>query len=160
MSRRSTFRLLSGATLLMVTALVITVTAEERHLDFVHKLQERGYGDVAIQYLERLNRSESLPDEVRDVWELELGKSLRISADDAANLDQDQKRLADALVHIDRFLKDNPDHPAAAQALESLGDIATQRGQLLIKQARATTDKAKQAEHFTSARAALEEARP
>jgi hypothetical protein len=136
------------------------IGAEERYLDFVHKLQERGYGEIAVQYLERLHRNGDIPDEVGEVWELELGKSLRVSADEAANADQAHRRLADALVHIDSFLKDNPDHPAAADALGALGDIATQRGQMLIRSARAATEPAKQEEQFASARAALEEARP
>src|SRR3989442_15806232 len=89
-----------------------------------------------------------------------MGKSLRISADEAANPDQAQQRLAEAQAHLDKFLKDNPDHTEAAGALGALGDIASQRGQLMIKQARAASDKTKQADYFKNARGALEEARP
>jgi hypothetical protein len=146
-------------TALAVLILSATAVAEERYLDFVHKLQERGYGEIAVQYLERLKEAGEIPDEVRDVWSLELGKSLRVSAEEAANADQTQKRLADALAHIESFLKENADHPAVAEALGAQGDIATQRGQLLIRSGRTVTDKARQAEFFANARAALEVAR-
>jgi tetratricopeptide (TPR) repeat protein len=161
MFTRRTIRLLSCSLLVAIATLSIgLVAAEERYLDFVHKLQEKGYGELAVQYLEKLSRAGEIPDDLREVWELEFGKSMRISAAEAANSDQSQKRLADALTHIDKFLKENADHPAAADALSSLGDIATERGRILIKLARATSDTTKQQEYFANARVALEEARP
>src|SRR5262245_25671831 len=124
--RRQLVRLLSCFVFAAATLGVGYVAAEERYLDFVHKLQQRGYGELAVQYLEKLNRAGEPPEELREVWELELGKSIRISAEEAANSDQSQKRLAEALGHINKFLNENADHPAAADALGSLGDIATQ----------------------------------
>jgi tetratricopeptide (TPR) repeat protein len=153
-------RSLCCSSVVALAVLTALGAADERYLDFVHRLQERGYGEISIQYLDRLNALPDPPDEVREVWELEMGKSLRIAADEAPNADQTQKRLADALAHIDKFLKENADHPAAAEALAALGDISMQRGQLLIKSARNATDKTKQGELFTNARAAFEESRP
>ena len=58
-------------------------SAAEDPLRFVHVLQQNGYGDMAVEYLELLAKRPDLPPEVRDVWDLEMAKSLMAAAGDA-----------------------------------------------------------------------------
>ena len=58
------------------------LAAAERPLRFIHVLQKNGYGDMAVQYLEILAKRPDLPPEVRDVWDLEMSRSLRAEAAD------------------------------------------------------------------------------
>ncbi len=143
-----------------LAALSALAYAEERHLDFLRRLQEEGYGELAVEYVEQLEKTPDLPDDVREVLELEAGNSLRVAADEAANSEIADQRLADSQAHLDKFLQEHADHPAAVEAQNALGDIASLRGQLLIRQARTSSDKKKQEEQYKKARAALEQARP
>ena len=55
--------------------------AQEQPLRFVHALQENGYGDMAVEYLKTLEKQPDLPPEIRDVWDLEMSKSLKAAAE-------------------------------------------------------------------------------
>jgi tetratricopeptide (TPR) repeat protein len=96
--------------------------AQERPLQFIHALQQRRLGDTAADYLEMLAKRGAMPPEVRDVWDLEMAKCLRIAADDAFDADERQRLLDQSLRHLSKFLEQRPDHPAAADAAIILGN--------------------------------------
>ncbi|MHB1036939.1 MAG: hypothetical protein ACYC35_20095 [Pirellulales bacterium] len=137
-----------------------SASAEDRPLDFLRALQERGYGEMAVQYIDRLQNRADLPAEVRELLELELAKSLRIAAAETVNTDEAKQWLAGAKTHLEAFLKQSANHPEAAAAHATLGDLAFDDGQALVRQARASTDKDRQGKDLAEARAAFEESRP
>ena len=66
--------------------------AEDAPLPFLHALQERGYGDVAVQYMKSLEKQR--PPELQDVWDLELSKSYRAAAADAFDANDREQLVA------------------------------------------------------------------
>ncbi len=71
-----------------------------------------------------------------------------------------QTRMAKAQTHLDKFLKEHPDHAEVARAMESWGDITLDRASSNCGLPTACKDTAQQQKYRTAARAALEEARP
>ena len=49
--------------------------AEVRPLEFIHAMQEKGYHEIAVEYLNMLKQQPALPPEVASVWDLEMSKA-------------------------------------------------------------------------------------
>jgi hypothetical protein len=60
--------------------------------------------------------------------------------------------LVDAQKYLDKFLKDHPDHPAAAASIISWGDSLFELGQRALSAARRSSEKQQKAKLFTEAR--------
>ena len=78
-------------------------TAKDRPLDFLQALENRGYGEVAVDYLERLQAGKRLPRELYEVWDLKLSEALRLSAAEAFNPKEREERLSAAEVHLEQI---------------------------------------------------------
>src|SRR3989339_177422 len=83
----------------------------EQTLAFVRGLQEKGYSDVASDYLKWLAKQPNMPEEIADVFDLEMSKSLRGAANSAFNAEEAQQMTAEAQKDLDKFLKEKPNHP-------------------------------------------------
>ncbi len=68
-------------------------SAREEPLRFIHALQRSGYGDMAVEYLDLLAKRPDLPPEIRDVWDLEMSKSLKAAAADAFDAREYQRLI-------------------------------------------------------------------
>lgn len=133
--------------------------AEIRPLEFLHALQEKGYHDIAVEYLHRL-KQQPLEPEVAAVWDLEMSKSLRGAANRAFNPKDFEEQMAEAQKHLDKFLQENPTHPEAVNALVSAGAFLIDRALQHLRAGQAATDAAEKARHMAEARKALDNARP
>ncbi len=154
-------RLVHGLVLsAIVLSRVAASCAEEQVIEFLHAAQDQGYGEVAVDYLNRLQSQGTLPKELADTFDLELSRSYRVAVAEAFNAAEAEQRLAKAQTHLDKFLKEHPDHPEVARAMESWGDIGLDRGLQRIRLAAATKDKAQKEKHLAAARADFELARP
>lgn len=127
------------------------VLAKEPHLEFLAGLREKGYGDMAVFHLEQL-KATKLPEEFAETYELELGLSKVVWAEEGLNAQQTNSRLDEAQKHLETFLKANAKHEGAGLAVDGLASMLNQRGQFEIKQARVTKDSAKQKVNFEAAR--------
>lgn len=136
-------------------------SADEQPLRFVHILQQNGYGDVAVDYLEVMNRRADLPSEVRDVLDLEMAKSLMAAADDAFDAREREQLIQNARAHLAKFLRDKPDHPAAGDAAACWGGFLLRQAIASIEAAKplAGKDKEQQEKYLAAARNELVEAR-
>jgi tetratricopeptide (TPR) repeat protein len=89
---------------------------EPETLQFLHKLQQGGFGDMAVDYLKTLKEQNKLPAALTDVFDLEMSESLRA----AANVTYDEKESdlmkAESRKLLEKFLKEHADHPAADAA--------------------------------------------
>lgn len=132
--------------------------AAERHLLFVHGLQQRGYVDVALDYLDALEARSDLPPAVRETLDLERCKCYLAWAKATADAKLNQQRLVQAQAYLDKFLKAHPNHPRAATAIAFWGDTALERGRQLLISAPRITEKARRAEAIAEARSSLQEA--
>lgn len=105
--------------------------AGDRDLDYLHSLQSQGYGDVAASYLDSLRNSDELPPALREVFDLEMSKSLRAEARVAADSSQRSLLIAKSQRFLESFVKNNPKHPELLQA-----EIAS--AEMLLEQAQST----------------------
>jgi hypothetical protein len=110
---------LAGAVLALSTAACF---AGEPYVDFLRGLQNRGYGEQALDYLETIAGRPDLPEELRSTLDLERSKSLRIAANEAYDQQQRDSRLAEAKRLAEKFAKENPNHPQAGAAILSEAD--------------------------------------
>jgi len=145
----------------VVVLVAAACAAEEvRPLEFIHALQEKGYHDIAVDYLNMLKQQPSVPPEVAAVWDLEMSKSLRGAANRALNPKDFEETMNSAQKHLDKFLKENPDRAEAVTAMVSWGTFSIDRALQHLRAAKAATDKAEKTQHLTDARKLLDEARP
>jgi hypothetical protein len=135
--------------------------AEDDQLEFVHALQSNNYADIAVEYLNDMKASNKLPDELADVWDLEMSKCLRSAAKQAYNAEEAKKDMADAQKYLDKFLKEKPDHPEAVSAGVWWAGFSTDKAMDELRMAEDKRQpKAARGEHLQAARAALEDAKP
>ena len=97
---------------------------EVRPIAFLHALQEQGYGDMAVDYLNMLKRNDDLSKELRDAWDLEMSKSLRSAAGSAYNAEDSESLMREAEKHLTKFLQEKPDHAEASLARAIWADFS------------------------------------
>ena len=132
--------------------------ADEPFLRFLHGLQEIKHGELAAHYLNMIKDRPDLPENLKTTWDLEMARSLRIAAEQTPNVDVQQQQIVQAQQFLDKFLKEQVDHPEAAAAQLTSGDISLFRGQSALRIA--MRDKTKRDALLPEARKLLEEARP
>ncbi|MEX0679463.1 MAG: hypothetical protein WD063_20475 [Pirellulales bacterium] len=136
------------------------IRADEPVFRFVHAAQAHGYGEAALDYLEQLRALGRVPRELNETWDLELSRSYRAAVAEAFNAAEAETRQAKAQTHLDKFLKEHPDHPAVAGAMESWGDMTLDRALEQVRAASGLKDAALKEKHLAAARSDLEEAGP
>jgi hypothetical protein len=130
--------------------------AEPQAVQFLHALQQNGYSDMAVEYLRMLAKQGDLPAELQDVWELEMSKSLQGAAELAATDRQYDRLIEESQRHLAKFLEQHPNHPAAAVAVASAGELLGKKAEQLIESAKAADKDPKEREReFADARADL-----
>jgi hypothetical protein len=125
-------RTLSLAVAVVFSSLCCSAMAEDRDLAFVHALQSRHYGDTAVEFLDAAKKSPEASTEIRDLWDLEMSKSLREQAQSISDFQARDKLLKDAQNYLNAFAQEKPNHPEALQAkLTNAGMILDQANELL-----------------------------
>jgi hypothetical protein len=133
--------------------------SEVRPIVFLHALQEQGYGDMAVDYLNMIKRNNDLSKELRDTWDLEMSKSLRSAAGIAYNAEDSESLMRDAEKHLTRFLQEKPDHSEASEARAIWANFSMDKALKDLRSARSAGDIKQKAQLFNDARNALNEAR-
>jgi tetratricopeptide (TPR) repeat protein len=133
------------------------VPAEEPpYLDFVRALRARGMPDLALEYLQKLK--EKPPAGLAAVLPLEVAKTrlelASLKPDPASRAaEQNQARL-----ELERFIKDNAQHPLAADASVEIARIAALQGLAQLSSARRQEEKSAQQAGLLRARQQFEDA--
>lgn len=152
-------RLLAGIASIAVTLLATqALPAAEPYQEFVHGLLQKGYSDVALDYLDSLEGHPNLPPQFRETLDLERCNCYLVWARATTDAKLVEQRQGQAQAYLDKFLKEHPKDPRAATAISFWGDVALQRGQQLLAQARRADDKAQRNELIGQARTAMAEA--
>ncbi|MBN1394917.1 MAG: hypothetical protein JW959_07835 [Pirellulales bacterium] len=138
-----------------------TASAGEEPLRILQVLRENGYADVAVKYLEKLAERPEMPAEVRDVWDLEMSKSLSAAAADAYDEREYERLAAASQRHLAKFIREHPDHPAVASAITAWGENLGKQalGRLTAARNIAKKNKDLSAKLFSEARDELQQAR-
>ena len=131
-------------------------------LEFIHLLQQEGYADVAIDYLDQLKTDPNAPKEVMDVWDLEMSRSEKeaIKQGQAYNDDQAKQWAEESKTLLEGFIKANPQRPEAIQEVARQAEEKALEGQNAVLQAGYTADKEERAKLLAKARSLFEEIRP
>lgn len=146
----------SGVFVFAVLAIGGPARAEDRDLAFIHAMQGHKYGDTAAEFLESVKDNPA----VKDVWDLEMSKSLRIEAMTSSDPAVKETLLKRAQQFLDKFAQDKPNHPEAIQAkLANAGMVMDQGGEALVL-ARLTKDSAEKKAKLVESRKYFEQARP
>lgn len=132
--------------------------AAEPYVEFVHRLQERSYIDMALYYLDSLEARPELPALVREVLDLERCQTYVAWAAQATDPKVAEQRFGQAQAFLDKFRKEHPaDHRGAASLLR-WGDACLDRGQQAVTRAERLEDQTAQHAALLAARGVLEEA--
>src|SRR5262249_55541764 len=128
-------------------------------LDFVQALRERGYFDVASDYLEKLRQESGTPDDLRAVLDYEFGRLLIDEASRTGDLVRRKELLEQARNRLDAFTKAHPDHEFASEALVQLARLLVERGHLALLLGEETDDTSEKNARLVEARASFNQAR-
>jgi outer membrane protein assembly factor BamD (BamD/ComL family) len=126
---------------------------------FLQGLRDRGYHDLAIEYIERLRNDPATPAELKTLLDYEEGRGLLDEASKQADLDRSRELLEEARKKLDRFTRANPNHPRAPEALVQMARLLLERGQVASLQAAEETAAEKKRVRLAEARASFTEAR-
>lgn len=133
---------------------------KDQSVEFLRQVRQKGYGEVALDFLDQLQKSNQVPAELKETWDLEMHYALKASVGEAYQAKERADRQQRAQEHLDKFLKEHPNHPAAAGASESAGEAALAKGAEQLAAARLLKDKQQQTAALSEARKAFEAARP
>ena len=130
--------------------------ADEPHLEFARGLRARGLPDLALQYLEHLNRRP--PADLAPILPLEMAKArleMGIADPDPARRTAIQDQ---AKTEFEAFIRANPKHPLAAEAAFEISRISSLQGMTRLSRARQIETKDAQRVALAKARLQFEEA--
>ncbi len=128
-------------------------------LAFLKDLRERGYHDIALDYIKVLKNEAQLPAEIKNVLEYEEGRTLIDEAAKTNDLVLREELLRGAAEKLDGFVKAHPKMMQARDAQVHMGKLLLQRGHTAMLLSEDTQDAAKKAAKISEARAAFNLAR-
>src|SRR5262249_32121511 len=130
-------------TLALVWLALAPVRADEvPHMDFVRALRAKNFSDLALDYLDRLDKDKSTPADIKAAIPLETAQPTNESSPAKR-----QTLYAQARTEFDAFAKAKPNDPYAAEAkFESARILALQGRSQLHKAQRNTEEGAAQGE--------------
>src|SRR4051794_38021525 len=128
-------------------------------LEFVQALRERGYFDLASDYLEKLRAEKSTPDSVRVIVDYEFGRLLIDEASKSGDLVRRKELLEQARNRLDTFTKAQPNLELASEALVQLARLLVERGHLAVLLGEEAEDKAEKNAKLVEARTSFDQAR-
>ncbi|RUL88883.1 tetratricopeptide repeat protein [Tautonia sociabilis] len=100
-----------------------------RHLAFLEGLRDRGYFDLADDYLDRLRDDPQLPEGIAPLLAFERGRGKIEESQVAQDLERRDLLLDQARSAFDAFLREYPTHELAPEAKVQLAQVLYQRGQ-------------------------------
>jgi len=110
------------------TPLALAVDDPRFAADFVQGLREKGYYELALDYLDQVRRSPDAPAGLKQTLDYEEGKTLIEAATHANDPDASKEKLDQAKAKIEAFVKAYPDLPETTEALVELARLLYERG--------------------------------
>ncbi|MDX2037844.1 MAG: tetratricopeptide repeat protein [Isosphaeraceae bacterium] len=102
---------------------------------FLQGLRDRGYHDLALEYLDRLRKSEGVPDELRKRLDYEEGR-IRIDVGiRATDPDRARESFDQARIKLEAYIAANPDADTTSGAIVDLAQLLYERGRNSMIQA-------------------------
>ena len=126
---------------------------------FIQGLRDRGYYDLATEYLAQIVKQADAPPELLSTADYEFGRMLLDEASKSGDLARRKDLLDQARVKLDAFTKSSPKHPKAPEALVDLARLLVERGHLSMLQADETDNKTEKETKLAEARSSFDSAR-
>jgi tetratricopeptide (TPR) repeat protein len=126
---------------------------------FLQELRDRGYHDLALEFIDQLRADPDLPAEMKVVLDYQDGRTQIDEASKSGDIVRGRELLEHARAKLDAFTKAHPDHPLAREALVQIARMLVERGHLSLLLADDTEDKAQKAARQNEARALFAKAR-
>ncbi|MBS0261437.1 MAG: DUF4366 domain-containing protein [Planctomycetes bacterium] len=145
--------------LLSCLAFPTAAPAAEMHLEFVEGLRDRDYLDLALAYLEQLEKRTDVSAEIKAVIPYEKAKTLVKGALALRTADAQMKQLDQARTYLEEFIKANPGHAESGAANAELAQIVVLKGDVELQQSRAPGNAAQKAAMQKRARAYYNDAK-
>jgi hypothetical protein len=121
-----------------------SVGAAEPARAFLEGLRERGYYDMAIEYLEQMKTSPLAPVDFKETLLYELGTTLIQSSRDQRDIQARQAQLEEAARALQQFVGMMPDHPLVTSANSQLGNLKVERARIKVEQSKLPNAKREQ----------------
>jgi hypothetical protein len=101
---------------------------------FLQELKSRGYYDLALEYLDRLESARTAEEDFLPTVDYRQGEVLIQSAMQERTLSRKQTQLDRAQREFEKFTREHPDHPLSRAARGRLGEILMERARILVAQ--------------------------
>lgn len=113
--------------------------AEEPTVEFLEKLRERGYYDVALDYLDSVQNIPAIQKTLKYEKGTILIEASRATRDAAIRA----KQLDEAQTNLSEFIKSvPPTDPLASSAQKQIGNLLVERARIIVERAKKKNDKA------------------
>src|SRR5262245_10523644 len=133
--------------------------AAEQYLEFVEGLRRHGYHDIAVIYLEKLEKRADVPADFKAVIPFEKAVTLMDEAKYERDLEAQTRLYDQARAFFEEFLKASPNHPNAGRANTELANVIVGKGKVEAQKAKAPGNAGQKAELQKKARGYFAEAR-
>jgi tetratricopeptide (TPR) repeat protein len=127
-------------------------------LAFLEELRERGFHDLALEYLGLLRGDPAQPANIKDILDYEEGRTLIDEAAKSSDLVLREDLLKEARDKLEAFVKAHPQLPQTRDALVQMAKLLIERGHLAMLSSEETQDPAKKEAKVGEARAAFSQA--
>jgi hypothetical protein len=122
--------------LLLVAMIVMPASAAEPARAFLDGLRDRGYHDIAIEYLDQLSDSPLTPPELKETILYEKALTLITSARAQRDPQASVKLLDEAQRLLKQFVEAQASHPKSNAARSQLGSLIFERARMKVQQAK------------------------
>jgi tetratricopeptide (TPR) repeat protein len=144
--------------LIAAVAILGTAAAEEPAREFLEKLRERGYYDIAVEYLDNIQNNPLVPPSFREVVLYEKGLTLVESSRRQRDMAVREKQLDQAQQMFKQFIETRQTNPLVTAANSQLGNLVVERARMKVEEAKATSDMAKKQALLDAAKPMYEQA--
>ena len=138
--------LLAGVIAVAVLLPAPLARASEPAQAFLDGLRERGYFDVAADYLDAALESPLVPGKFKQTALYEKGLILVLGASHERDAAIQETQLNEGQQALQQFVTDHPSHLMATAARSQLGNVLVKRAGIRVERAKRLAPAAKQAE--------------
>jgi len=124
--------------------------AGEEPRKFLEGLRQRGYFEVALDYLEQMRNSPLADRQFKEAVDYEAGATLIDGARAARSMTTREEQLGEAKAKFEKFLADHPQHPLASSARRQLANLLVECGRIKAAQAGVDGRTVAEKEHLLS----------
>lgn len=123
----------SVGALLLLALIALPAQAEEQYQVFLDKLREKGYHDMALEYLQQMRTSPLAPADIKATILYEEGVTLIAGAAAERDVELKTRQLDQAREKFKEFVKTSPEHPLVAGAESQLANVLAERAKTLLQ---------------------------